>query len=104
MTHPKSVLTAALFAVVLVGGSSSAAFAGEVRGGPGTPGVPGSGSGVSTGAPEHSNSICSFSGLNDMVNGPIDAITQTPANQGPPGAPGHGTCAGGSNPQNPPTP
>ena len=104
MTHTKSVLTAAFFAVVLVGGGSSAAFAGEVTGKPGIPGQAGSGSGVSTGAPANSNSICSFSGLNDMVNGPVDSITQTPANQGPPGAPGHGTCAGGSNPQNPPTP
>jgi hypothetical protein len=83
---------------VLVGAGASGAFAGEVIGPPGTPGVPGSGSGEPTGARTNSNSICSYSGLNDMKNGPVDQITQTPGNQGPPGAPGQGTCAGGSNP------
>ena len=85
---------------VLVGAGASGAFAGEVKGPPGTPGVAGSNSGQPTGAVANSNSICSHSGLNDMNpdQGPIDKITQTPGNQGPPGAPGHGTCAGGSNP------
>ena len=106
MRHTKSVMAAAFFAVVLVGGSASSAFAGEVTGPPGTPGEAGSGSGVRTGAPAHSQSICSYNGLNDMnpAQGPIDSIVQTPANQGSPGEAGHGTCAGGTNPENPPTP
>jgi len=106
MTHTKSVLAAAVLTVALVGGSSSAAFAGEVTGRPGTPGVAGSGSGVRTGAPAHSQSICSYNGLNDMnpAQGPIDSIVQTPHNQGSPGDAGHGTCAGGTNPENQPTP
>jgi len=36
------------------------------QGPPGTPGVAGSGSGNRTAAPAHSNSICSYNGLNDM--------------------------------------
>src|SRR5437588_7558208 len=93
---------AALFASL----SATAALAGEVTGQPGTPGVPFSGSGVRTGAPAHSNSICSYNGLNDMNpnQGPIDVIVQTPHTQGSPGEAGHGTCAGGTNPENPPTP
>jgi hypothetical protein len=106
MTRPKLVLAAAFCAVALVGGSSSAAFAGEVTGAPGTPGEAGSGSGVRTGAPAHSQSICSYNGLNDMNpdQGQIDSIVQTPHNQGSPGDAGHGTCAGGTNPENPRTP
>jgi hypothetical protein len=94
---------AAIFAAVFAGGSVSAALAGEVAGPPGTPGVPFSGSGKSTGAPEHANSICAFNGLNDMNpdQGQIDSIVQTPHNQGSPGDAGHGTCAGGTNPRNP---
>lgn len=94
----KRLLVVAASAAMLVGVSASGALAGEVKGPPGTPGVAGSGSGEATGARTNSNSICSYSGLNDMKNGPVDQITQTPGNQGPPGAPGHGTCAGGSNP------
>jgi hypothetical protein len=77
-------------------------FAGEVKGPPGTPGVPDSGSGEATAAPLHANSICSFSGLNDMVvgEGPIDFIVQSPGQDvragGPPGIPGV-ACRGGSN-------
>ena len=90
----------------LLAGSVGVAAAGEVTGRPGTPGVAGSGSGVRTGAPAHSNSICSYNGLNDMNpnQGPIDSIVQTPHTQGSPGDAGHGTCAGGSNPENPPAP
>jgi hypothetical protein len=93
------LVVAASFAL-LVGAAASGASAGEVKGPPGTPGVAGSNAGEPTGAVANSNSICSHSGLNDMQpgQGPIDQITQTPGNQGPPGAPGHGTCAGGSNP------
>jgi hypothetical protein len=106
MTRTKSAVAAAIFAAALVGGSTSAAFAGEVTGRPGTPNVPFSGSGVRTGAPAHSNSICSYNGLNDMTpdQGPISVIVQTPHTQGSPGDAGHGTCAGGTNPENPPAP
>jgi hypothetical protein len=100
----KTAIAAAFCAAALVGGSAGTAFAGEVTGAPGTPNVPFSGSGVRTGAPAHSNSICSYNGLNDMnpEQGPIDVIVQTPHTQGSPGDPGHGTCAGGTNPENPP--
>jgi hypothetical protein len=100
----KLLCSVAVCATAVVGVGASAAFAGEVTGPPGTPGEEFSGSGVPTRAPEHSNSICSFSGLNDMnpAEGPISSIVQTP-HDGPPGAPGHGTCAGGSNPHNPPS-
>ena len=91
-------------AAVIAALSAGTALAGEVQGPPGTPGVAGSGSGNRTGAPAHSNSICSYNGLNDMNpdQGPIDNIVQTPHTQGFPGAAGHGTCAGGTNPENPP--
>jgi hypothetical protein len=104
MARSKSILAAAVLAVALWGGTAGTAFAGEVTGQPGTPGVAGSGSGVRTGAPAHSQSICSYNGLNDMnpQQGPIDSIVQTPANQGSPGDAGHGTCAGGTNPENQP--
>jgi hypothetical protein len=104
-----TLLCVAAFSAVGAG----AALAGEVQGPPGTPGVAGSGSGNRTGAPAHSNSICSYNGLNDMnpAQGPIDQTTQTPHNQGSPGAagasakgsgdPGHPTCGGGTNPENP---
>src|SRR5437763_1745894 len=98
-------LAAAVCAAALVGTGSGVAWAGEVTGRPGTPGVEFSGSGVRTRAPAHSNSICSYNGLNDMDpdQGPIDSIVQTPHNQGSPGEAGHGTCAGGTNPENPPS-
>jgi poly(3-hydroxybutyrate) depolymerase len=90
---------ASICAVVLAGLSAGAALAGEVAGPPGTPGVAVSGSGKSTGAPEHASSICAFNGLNDMnpAQGQIAFIVQTPHNQGSPGDAGHGTCAGGTN-------
>ncbi len=102
----KLKLATVLCTFALVVGGTGTAFAGEVRGAPGTPGVPFSGSGIRTGAPAHANSICAYSGLNDMnpSQGPIGSITQTPANQGSPGDPGHGACAGGTNPENPPAP
>lgn len=94
---------AVLCATAFAGLGASTAFAGEVTGPPGTPGVPFSGSGVRTGAPAHSQSICSYNGLNDMdpSQGPIDSFVQTPHTQGSPGDAGHGTCAGGTNPENP---
>jgi hypothetical protein len=93
----------AICAAVLVGLPSGAAMAGEVTGPPGTPNVPFSGSGDRTGAPANSQSICSYNGLNDMNpdQGPIDSIVQTPHTQGSPGDAGHGTCARGTNPENP---
>ena len=101
----KSLFVAAACGFALAGASAGAAIAGEVTGRPGTPNVPFSGSGVRTGAPAHSNSICSYNGLNDMnpEQGQIGSIVQTPHNQGSPGDAGHGTCAGGTNPENPPS-
>jgi hypothetical protein len=98
-------LPAALCVALLAGLSASSALAGEAKGPPGTPGVAFSGSGQRTGAPAHANSICAYNGLNDMNpdQGPINSIVQTPHNQGSPGDAGHGTCAGGTNPENPPT-
>jgi hypothetical protein len=107
MLRKKSMLAAVVCAVAVAGASASAAFAGEVKGPPGTPSTtdpipPASGE---TAAPDHANSACAFSGLNDLNpnEGPTDTIVQTPAD-GPPGAPGHGGipgfpigCKGGSN-------
>jgi len=99
MLRKKLMLAAAVCAVAVAGPGAGAAFAGEVTGPPGTPGVPFSGSGVETGAPDNANSICAYNGLNDMnpQQGPIDSFVQTPHNQGSPGEAGHGTCAGGTN-------
>jgi hypothetical protein len=95
---------AAAFCAAVFAGTAGAAFAGEVKGPPGT----GARTQeqvdlIRTGAPAHSQSICSYNGLNDMIvgQGPIDSIVQTPHNQGSPGDAGHGTCAGGTNPENP---
>ena len=115
-----SLVAVAVCTAALAGASASAALAGEVKGPPGTPNVPFSGSGKTpTGAVAHANSICAFSGLNDMdpEQGPIDTHVQNPghfmlAGLTPPGVPGHGTnipgfengCKGGSNPHNPPGP
>jgi hypothetical protein len=95
----RRLLAGTACAAVLSLAGATAALAGEVAGPPGTPGVPFSGSGKSTGAPTHASSICAFNGLNDMnpMQGPINSIVQTPANQGDPGDAGHGTCAGGTN-------
>ena len=100
----KRFFAAALCAAVFAGGSVSAALAGEVTGPPGSATNPPTNA---TGAPEHSNSICSFNGLNDFNQGPKIERTQTPANQGVPGqagadaagsgTPGQPICGGGSN-------
>ena len=116
----KSLLAVAVCTAALAGVSASTALAGEVTGPPGTPNVPFSNHGKPTGAVLHSNSICSFSGQNDMNpdQGPIDTHVQNPghfmlAGLTPPGVPGHGTdlfpgfengCKGGTNPHNPPSP
>ena len=84
------VITASV--AVLVGAGASGAFAGEVKGPPSNP------AGEATAAPEHSNSDCSYNGLNDFNQGPAIERTQTPANQAEfPGQAGHGNCAGGTN-------
>jgi hypothetical protein len=106
----KPLLAVAVCTVALAGAGASAAVAGEAKGPPGTAGVPFSGSGKTpTGAVAHANSICAFSGLNDMnpEEGPIDFHVQSPGqdvrNGGPSGIPGQ-ACRGGSNPHNPPSP
>jgi hypothetical protein len=106
MLRKKSMLAAVVCAVAIAGASAGAAFAGEVTGPPGTPGVANSGSGVRTGAPAHANSVCAYNGLNDMnpAQGQIESFLQTPHNQGSPGDAGHGTCGFGTNPENPPSP
>jgi hypothetical protein len=102
----KSLLAVALCTAALVGASASAAFAGEVKGPPGTPSTettpPIPGTSGPTAMREHANSICGFSGLNDMLvgQGPTDFIVQSPGqdvrNGGPPGIPGV-ACGPGSN-------
>jgi hypothetical protein len=57
----KSLFVGLLFAAVLTGGNASAAFAGEITG-----------NGKPTGATEHANSICVFSGKNDDPDAPLD--------------------------------
>lgn len=102
------MLAAAFCAVAVVGGSAGAALAGEVKGPPGTgPRTQEQVDLIRTAAPAHSNSICSYSGLNDMIvgQGPIDFIVQSPGQdvrtgETPPGIPGV-ACHGGSNPENP---
>ena len=94
----------AICAMAIAGAIASSALAGEVTGPPGSAANPPS---KATGAPEHSNSICSFNGLNDFNQGPTIERTQTPHNQGAPGeagadaagtgTPGHPSCGGGSN-------
>jgi hypothetical protein len=102
-------------AVIVAALTAAPALAGEVKGPPGTPGVARTleqVEAIRTGAPAHSQSICSYNGLNDMVRGQgqIDEIVQTPHNQGVPGqagagaagsgVPGSPTCGRGSNPEN----
>jgi hypothetical protein len=73
---------------------AAGAFAGEIGGPPGGGGKP-------TAAPEHANSICSFSGLNDYQGGQTASQVQTAADSwryygGDHGTPGD-ACRGGSN-------
>jgi hypothetical protein len=107
MLRTTSRLTTAVCTLAFVGAGAGAAFAGEVKGPPGTPGVVGSGSQEDTGAPSHANSICAFSGLNDFRenNGQIEVIVQSPGTEHrlgntPAGVPGQ-ACKGFSNPENP---
>ncbi|HZO96774.1 MAG TPA: hypothetical protein VFB42_05330 [Gaiellaceae bacterium] len=66
MVRARSVLAAGVCALAVAGLGSGAAFAGEVKGPPGSPAtaVPG-GNPNSTGALDHANSICAANGLND---------------------------------------
>ena len=91
-----------LFAIcvtTLLGVSTGGALAGEVRGPPGTEDA------KSTGAPDNSNSNCSYSGLNDYdpEEGQNASIVQTVADAWkyyglPHGFPGlSGACHGGTN-------
>jgi hypothetical protein len=110
--HKKSLLAVATCAAALAGLSAAPAFAGEVKGPPGTGPVTG-GSINFTGAPAHSNSICSFSGLNDYdpAEGHVRFHAQSygidVAGKGDPADPHQfnpgDICQGGSNPQNPPS-
>jgi hypothetical protein len=59
----KSLFVGLLFAAVMTGANASAAFAGEVTG-----------NGKPTGATEHANSICVFSGKNDNPDRPLDGF------------------------------
>jgi hypothetical protein len=106
MLRTTSRLAAAVCTLALVGATAGGAFAGEVKGPPGTPGVFGSGSEENTAAPTHANSICAFSGLNDFREGfgQIETITQSPGTEHrlgntPPGVPGT-ACNGHLNPLN----
>jgi hypothetical protein len=103
----KTLIATAVSAIAMTGLGSGVALAGEVTGPPGTPGVIGSGSENPTGAPEHANSICAFSGQNDFraENGQIVFHVQSPGQEHrlgntPPGVPGE-ACKGFSNPENP---
>lgn len=91
----KSMLATAVCTVAVVGLSGGVVFAGEVKGPPGIPGVAGSGSEEDTAAPTHANSICAFSGLNDLREGfgELETRTQSPGTEHrlgntPPGVPG----------------
>lgn len=106
MRHKR--LAAGICAAVFLGLTAGTAFAGEVKGPPASePRTQEQVDANATGAPAHSNSICSFSGLNDMIvgQGPIDFHVQSPGQdvrtgETPPGIPGL-ACHGGSNPRNP---
>jgi hypothetical protein len=80
--------------------TAAGAFAGEVKGPPGTPNNTNE-----TAAPAHASSACAFSGLNDldMQSGQTVSQVQTAADSWkfyglPKGAPGKlGLCKGGTN-------
>src|SRR5436853_3143255 len=100
----KRAIVATIGAMAFMGASATGALAGEVTGPPGSAANPPTNA---TAAPLHSNSICSFNGLNDFNQGPNIERTQTRANQGVPGeagadaagscTPSLPTCGGGSN-------
>jgi hypothetical protein len=96
----KRLIAAAFCVTALVGVPAGGAFAGEVKGPPGTP----DNTNV-TGALEHANSACAASGLNDLDStdpGQTTSQVQTAADSWryyglPHGAPGtFGLCRGGT--------
>ena len=95
----RSLVAVAVCAAALTGASASAAFAGEVKGPPGTP----NNTNV-TGALDHANSACAASGLNDLdsTSGQNVSQVQTAADSWkyyglPKGSPGTlGLCRGGT--------
>ena len=90
----KSWFAAAVCAATVACVGANVALAGEVTG-----------TGDPTGAPEHANSACAFSGLNDFdtTEGQNESRVQTAADSWkyyglPKGAPGRlGLCRGGTN-------
>lgn len=101
-----SVLAVAVCALVFAAVSASGAFAGEVKGPPGSAATaqPG-GNPNETGALDHANSACAASGLNDFdsLEGQNASQVQTAADSWkfyelPKGTPG-GACNGHLNPQ-----
>jgi hypothetical protein len=96
----KRLIAAAFCVTALVGVPAGGAFAGEVKGPPGTP----DNTNV-TGALDHANSACAASGLNDLDStdpGQTVSQVQTAADSWryyglPHGAPGtFGLCRGGT--------
>jgi hypothetical protein len=96
----KRLIAAAFCVTALVGVPAGGAFAGEVKGPPGTP----DNTNV-TGALDHANSACAASGLNDLDStdpGQTTSQVQTAADSWryyglPHGAPGtFGLCRGGT--------
>jgi hypothetical protein len=95
----KRLLMVAISAAVLVAAGASGAFAGEVKGPPGTVNNTNE-----TGALDHANSACAASGLNDLdtSEGQNASQVQTAADSWkfyglPKGAPGKlGLCRGGT--------
>ena len=95
----RRLVMVAISAAVLVGAGASVAFAGEVKGPPGTPNNTNE-----TGALDHANSACAASGLNDFDSqeGQNVSQVQTAADSWkyyglPKGAPGTlGLCRGGT--------
>ena len=96
----RSLLAVAVCATALAGVGASGALAGEVKGPPGQ-----EDNTNTTGAPEHANSACAFSGLNDLDSSEGQNVSQvqTAADSWkyyglPKGAPGTlGLCKGGTN-------
>lgn len=95
----RSLCAVAVCASAVVGVSAGTAFAGEVKGPPGTPDNTNT-----TGALDHANSACAASGLNDLdsLEGQNVSQVQTAADSWkhyglPKGAPGtFGLCRGGT--------
>ena len=96
----KRLLVVAAAIAALVGGAATGALAGEVKGPPGT-----INNTNETAAPDHANSNCAYSGLNDLdqSSGQTVSHVQTAADSWkyyglPKGAPGTlGLCKGGTN-------